>query len=83
MMRTTLTLEDDVAVRLEKLREERKATFKAIVNETLRRGLDRMEAPAQRREPYRIRPHSAGRCLVPDLDDVTGVLATVEGDDFR
>lgn len=82
-MRTTLTLDDDVAVRLEKLREERNDSFKAIVNEALRRGLDRIEAPPERREPYRLRPFSPGRCLVNQLDDVAGVLAVVEGDDFR
>ncbi len=82
-MRTTLTLDDDVAVRLEKLREERNDSFKAIVNEALRRGLDRIEAPPERREPYRLRPFSPGRCLVNELDDVAGVLAVVEGDDFR
>lgn len=82
-MRTTLTLDDDVAVRLEKLREERKDSFKTIVNEALRRGLDRIEAPPERREPYRLRPFSPGRCLVNELDDVAGVLAVVEGDDFR
>ena len=59
-----------------------KGSFKAIVNEALRRGLDRMEAPEER-EPYRLRPFSPGRCLVNDLDDVAGILATVEGDDFR
>lgn len=82
-MRTTLTLDDDVAVRLERLREERDATLKAIVNEALRRGLARMEAPPEDRERYRIRPYSPGECLVPSLDDVAGVLAAAEGDDFR
>lgn len=61
----------------------RKDSFKAIVNEALRRGLDRIEAPPERREPYRLRPFSPGRCLVNELDDVAGVLAVVEGDDFR
>lgn len=82
-MRTTLTLDDDVAVRLEKLRDERDATFKAIVNEALRRGLERMEAPPDDRERYRLRSYSPGECLVPSLDDVAGVLATAEGEDFR
>lgn len=82
-MRTTLTLDDDVAVRLERLREERDASFKSIVNEALRRGLERMEGPPEARPPYRIRPFSPGRCRLPSLDDVTGVLAAVEGEDFR
>lgn len=39
-MRTTITLEPDVAVRLERLRRERGISFKEAVNATLRAGLD-------------------------------------------
>jgi len=38
-MRTTLTLEDDVAALLLRLRERRKASLKTVVNEALREGL--------------------------------------------
>lgn len=82
-MRTTLTLDDDVAVRLERLRSERDQAFKTIVNEALRHGLDRLEAPPARGEPYRLRPYSPGACLVSGLDDVAGVLAAAEGEAFR
>lgn len=82
-MRTTLTLEDDVAVRLEKLRAERTDSFKAIVNDALRRGLDAIEAPDDEREPYRIRPHSLGRCKLPGLDRTSEVLAWAEGEWYK
>ena len=39
-MRTTITLEPDVAVRLERLTRDRGITFKEAVNSTLRAGLD-------------------------------------------
>ena len=39
-MRTTLTLDDDVAARLEQLRRDRDESLKDIVNDALRRGLD-------------------------------------------
>jgi len=39
-MRTTLTLDDDVAAALERLRRTRNASLKDLVNEALRRGLD-------------------------------------------
>jgi len=38
-MRTTLTIEDDVAALIRRLRERRKASLKTIVNEALRQGL--------------------------------------------
>jgi hypothetical protein len=44
-MRTTITLDEDVAVRLERLQREQGRSFKDIVNTTLRAGLDR-SAPA-------------------------------------
>ncbi|CAN5281090.1 antitoxin [soil metagenome] len=39
-MRTTITLEPDIAARLRKLAAERGASFKETVNSTLRAGLD-------------------------------------------
>jgi ribbon-helix-helix CopG family protein len=41
-MRTTLTLDDDVAAILERLRKSRDASLKDLVNEALRRGLKDM-----------------------------------------
>jgi hypothetical protein len=39
-MRTTVTLDPDVASRLRNLARERQASFKATINATLRAGLD-------------------------------------------
>ena len=82
-MRTTLPLEDDVAARVRKVIESRRVSLKSVVNEALRRGLDVMEHPPAEASPYRIRPRSLGRCLVPDLDSVAQVLAHAEGENFR
>jgi hypothetical protein len=43
-MRTTLTIEDDIAIRIERIREERGDSLKAVVNEALRR-LGRCKVP--------------------------------------
>lgn len=51
-MRTTLTLDDDVAARLKHLAEQRQTSFKETVNEVLRRGLSAQEA---RTRPRRFR----------------------------
>jgi len=82
-MRTTLTLDDDVAVLIEKVRARREATFKEVVNEALRLGLKALEAPDSKPEPYRTRPKSLGRCRLPNVDDVASVLAIAEGEGFR
>lgn len=78
-MRTTLTLDDDVAVKLRAAAKER--PFKVVVNEALRAGLAALEkrrTPA--RKPYRTRGFNLGPSLVGSLDNVEEVLARAEGE---
>lgn len=82
-MRTTLTLEDDVAVRLEKLREDRGDSLKAVVNEALRRGLDALDRGVEDRPRYQVRPVHLGRSPLPNLDKTATALAFGEGEDHR
>jgi hypothetical protein len=82
-MRTTLTLDDDVASLLERIRRKRKVTFKAAINEALRRGLRDMTSPPRLAKPYKTRAVGLGRCLVGNLDDISEVLAIAEGENFR
>ena len=48
-MRTTLTLDDDVAAKLKMEAHRAGRPFREVVNETLRRGLASRRATAQRR----------------------------------
>lgn len=82
-MRTTLTIDDDVAVVLERMRKSRDASLKEIVNDVLRRGLKDMNAPAKPRRAFRTRSVDLGKPRIPDLDNVAEVLAIGEGEDFR
>ena len=82
-MRTTLSLEDDVAALLERIRKARGSSLKEIVNEALRQGLREMNTPSRRKKPYQTRSASLGRCLVGTIDDVSEVIAAAEGEDFR
>ena len=82
-MRTTLTIEQDVALRLEKVLKTRKTSFKALINDALRRGLDDMDKPAEPRIPYVLSTVDLGECLVPNLDSVSEALAHGEGEAFR
>ncbi|MGB7084351.1 MAG: hypothetical protein WBD47_02270 [Phormidesmis sp.] len=77
-MRTTLTLADDVAVRLKRLSGF--SSFKEAVNAALRAGLDQLETPiAKPRDPYRIQPVKLG-AKVMNIDDVAEILDIIEGD---
>lgn len=82
-MRTTLTLDDDVAARLEQLREQRRLPFRTLVNDALRRGLAAVDAPKGPRTAPPTSPVSLGGALLPDVDDVAAVLAAAEGDRRR
>jgi hypothetical protein len=82
-MRMTLSLDDDVAALIERIRKIRGASLKAVVNAALREGLVRMlKAPAPRKR-FRTRVHSCGRCYLPNLDNTAEVLAMAEGEQFK
>lgn len=77
-MRTTLTLDDDVAVKLKAAAKDR--PFKVVVNEALRAGLAALEKRTPPRRPYRTRGFNLGPSLVGSLDNVEEVLARAEGE---
>lgn len=82
-MRTTLTLDPDVAVLIEDARDKTKRPLKEIVNEALRRGLAERDPASSLRSVYRTPSVNLGACRFPDLDDMAGMMAEAEGDDFR
>jgi len=81
-MRTTLTLDKDVAARLEQTAKKRRLPFKTVVNDALRAGLAVIDQPAKT-TAFRTTGFDLGPSLVGSLDDVTGVLARIEGEDHR
>ena len=82
-MRTTLTLDPDVAALLERVRATRAATLKAVVNEGLRRGLKQMAHGGPQHTGRRTEAVFLGRCLIGDLDNVAEALAVAEDEAFR
>ena len=82
-MRTTMTLEKDVAARLERLARMRRQPMKALVNEALRAGLSVIEKPTSPGAQFRTTGMDLGVSKVGSLDDVAGVLARVEGESHR
>jgi hypothetical protein len=65
-MRTTITLDPDVAARLERMTKERSITFKEAVNATLRAGF--AAEPATRPTPYVLPTFAMGVRPGIDLD---------------
>ena len=81
-MRTTLTLEDDVAAELKKLSTERRESFKRTVNQVMRAGIAavRGKKPSGRSR-YRLKPVSLGGARIPNLENIEEVIAVIEGED--
>jgi hypothetical protein len=78
-MRTTLTLDDDVAAKLKAESRRAGLPFREIVNETLRRGLASRRVTAQR-QAFKITARDLGD-LKPglSLDNVAELIEQVEG----
>jgi hypothetical protein len=53
-MRTTLTLDDDVAAKLRTLAHRRRMSFKEAINNVLRRGLAAQERRDRSATPFRV-----------------------------
>ena len=80
-MRTTLTLDEDVAATLKRIAKRRGTSFKETVNDALRLGLDTLAQPPRLAEPYSINPWNLGGSIVGSLDNVEEVLSRIEGED--
>jgi hypothetical protein len=80
-MRTTLSLDDDVAAQLDQIRARADQPFKQLVNDLLRAGLAQLdhERTIRAAGPY-TRPVSLGRPRLPGVDDVSETLAMAEGE---
>jgi hypothetical protein len=77
-VRTTLTLDDDVAARLQSESRRLGRPFKDVVNDCLRRGL---EAKRQLRsaKPFQVRARPLGVRQGLDYDNVADLLEQIEG----
>lgn len=84
-MRTTLTLDDDVAVAIERRRREHEHTLKQEVNDLIRAGLRQVELEEQQGAQvrrFRVEPFATGGLLIP-IDDVSEALEIAEGPWYR
>ena len=65
-MRTTLTLDDELAAALKDRARNGGQSFKAVVNEVIRTGLTAGEKPVSPRPPFKV--VSARRGFLPGVD---------------
>lgn len=82
MRRSTLTLEDDVAARLQAEARRTGRSFKEVVNDLLRFALSARRSGARRR-PFRVRARDLGLRPGFGYDDVGGLLEQLEGPAHR
>jgi len=78
-VRTTLTLDDDVAEKLKAEAHRKRVPFRDVVNETLRQGLATRRI-ARPKQPFRVVTRDLGRHQPGvDLDNVGELLDRIEG----
>ena len=81
-MRTTLTLDPDVAAKAKKGAAKLGKSFKEVVNAALRIGLDQVLKPPAAK-PYRTKPRPLGLRRGFSYDNVGELLARAEGEDYQ
>ena len=79
-MRTTLTLDADVAAKAKQGAARLRKPLKAIINEALRVGLDSILSPPKAK-PYRTQPHPLGLRQGFSYDNIAELLVCAEGED--
>ena len=82
-MRTTLTLDPDVAARLKTASQRSGRPFKVVVNDALRRGLAHSDEMSQA-APFVVEAHDFGGARSGvNLDKIGALLAHLEGPDYK
>lgn len=77
-MRTTVTLDDDVADKLHDRMRQSGGSFKDTLNDCLRRGLEQPTTTAVA-VPFVVEARSMGLRAGADLDDIGGLLDLLDG----
>jgi hypothetical protein len=79
-MRTTLTLDPDIAAKAKKGAAKLRKPLKEVINAALRVGLDEILAPPAAK-PYRTKARPLGLRQGFSYDNISELLARVEGED--
>jgi len=79
-MRTTLTIDDDLAGILRRKARELDKSFKELVNMALRKGLT--EKDEVKGHTVVVRPHDFGACRGIDMDRLNQLVDELEVEDY-
>ncbi|MDX2436975.1 MAG: CopG family transcriptional regulator [Acidobacteriota bacterium] len=82
-MRTTLTLEEDLARRLKELARSSDRKFKEVVNDAIRKGLSLGEAALDRQERFTVQPKACGFRTGIDPTKLNQIYDDLELEDLR
>lgn len=80
-MRTTVTLDDDVADRIKELSHQRRASFKETLNDVIRQGLS-APAPRVAQPQFQVEPHAGGFRPGIDLNRLNQLLDELDVEEF-
>ncbi len=81
-MRTTITLEDEVVLGIRRVQKKRPdASFKRIVNDLMKKGLE--SDVAVKRPKFKIRTSDAIPKPGLNFDNIQALLSQVEGEDRK
>ncbi len=79
--RTTLTLDDDVAVGIDREVRRTGRSMRVVVNDALRAGLEPRGGPMA--PPFRVEADDLGLRQGIEVDDIAGLLERIEGSSHR
>jgi hypothetical protein len=81
LVRTTVTLDPDVAAKLKELAHRRRTSFKQTLNDVVRRGLAAPEV-REHGQHFNVAPHEGGFRPGVDLDKLNQLVDQLEVEDF-
>lgn len=81
LMRTTLTIDDDLARELREKAHKTGTPFKEVVNKAIRAGLRHVDKPKQLK-PYKLKAYSLGYPPSADLDHALNLADRLESEEI-
>jgi hypothetical protein len=79
--RNTLTLDEDNAIRLDRLRKKRDVSFKEVVNDVIRRGLEEAEKPFRPATDYVMPVFNTGPPVARTPEELKELMNRIQSDD--
>jgi hypothetical protein len=82
-MRTTITIDDDIAAEIARIRRNEGLGLKDVINDLLREGARAKRPPVKKRKPFRTEPIANVTPLLANFDNIAEVIALVEGEFYK